>query len=185
MIEETTTKESKAMYIRTLVLIFFTGLCVHLPLSAQQISRSVLSSGGATISNGALILKSTVGQAVIGTATNAERQQKLGYWQRAGGLITGVDRIFDGLSDRFRLKQNYPNPFNSVTTIRFTVPRQTHVSLVLFDLMGRQVATLVDEELAAGEYQVRLEASHLTSGVYFYRMLAGAFMQIRKLTVLK
>jgi len=158
---------------------------VHLPLSAQQISRSVLASGGATTSDGVLTLKSTVGQMVIGTTASAGRQQKLGYWHRAGALITDVDQIAEGFPDRFRLEQNYPNPFHSVTTIRFAVPRQTHVHLVLFDLMGRRVATLVNKELAAGEYQVRLEASHLTSGVYFYRMSAGAFVQIRKLTVLK
>lgn len=100
-------------------------------------------------------------------------------------IIDAVAEGNDGQPARFILQQNYPNPFNPNTTIRFTVARQSHVTLTIFDILGREVLTLVDEMLAAREYRIRFDGSNLPNGVYFYRLKAGKFSQTKKLTLLK
>jgi hypothetical protein len=85
----------------------------------------------------------------------------------------------------YQLKQNYPNPFNPSTTIRFSLPQRGHVRLKVFDVNGREVATLVDGELAAGNHAVRFEANGLARGLYFYKITAGKFSQTRKAVLMK
>ena len=92
----------------------------------------------------------------------------------------------------FKLYQNYPNPFNPTTTIKYAIPvvdanfaSTTLVSLKLFDVLGRQVATLVNEVKPAGEYEVEFNASNLPSGIYFYKFQAGSFTSTKKMILLK
>ncbi len=86
----------------------------------------------------------------------------------------------------FSLSQNYPNPFNPMTTIEFTLAEDSKVSLKIYDILSRQVMTLVNEELKAGElHQIPFDASGLSSGVYFYRLDAGKNSMVKKLTLLK
>jgi hypothetical protein len=85
----------------------------------------------------------------------------------------------------FGLLQNYPNPFNPSTTIRYELPRTSHVTLTVYDLLGREVATLVDGLEEPGYKSVQFNAGNLASGVYLYRLTAGDFVQTRKLLVLK
>jgi hypothetical protein len=84
----------------------------------------------------------------------------------------------------FKLWQNYPNPFNPTTTIRFTLPRRAHVTLAVFDGLGRPVAVLLDDERESGVHDLVFDASALSSGVYFYRLHAGDFRQTMKLVLL-
>ena len=93
----------------------------------------------------------------------------------------------------FSLDQNYPNPFNPTTTIQFTLPERLRVTLKLFDILGKEVATLVDKEMAMGVHKVLFDATDFASGVHFYRIQAKsensdarqAFVQSRKLIFLK
>lgn len=85
----------------------------------------------------------------------------------------------------FQLLQNYPNPFNPSTTIRFSLPQREQVTLKVFDVLGREVATLVDGELSAGEHSVVYNTKQLSSGVYFYRLRAGNFVQQKKMEMVK
>ena len=85
----------------------------------------------------------------------------------------------------YALDQNYPNPFNPSTTIRYRVPKAGNVVLTVVDLLGREVAVLVNEQKQAGAYEVRLNGSKLASGVYFYRMVAGAFSQTKTMMLVK
>ena len=85
----------------------------------------------------------------------------------------------------FTLFQNYPNPFNPSTNISFNIPRRSFVSLKVFDLIGREVATLVSEELSIGSYTQQWNASGIPSGVYFYRLHAGSFTETKKLVLLR
>jgi len=87
--------------------------------------------------------------------------------------------------DQFDLRQNFPNPLNPSTTISFNIPQQSHVKLVVYDVLGREVRTLVDEEKAPGRYTVDFDASNFPSGVYLYRMVAGNFTQVRKMVLVK
>jgi len=86
---------------------------------------------------------------------------------------------------KFELGQNYPNPFNPVTTIKYSVPRQSLVKLVIYDILGREVKTLVNEMRTAGTYEAVFDASQISSGVYFYRMESGDFTDVKKLVILK
>ncbi|RMH62204.1 MAG: T9SS C-terminal target domain-containing protein [Bacteroidetes bacterium] len=103
------------------------------------------------------------------------------------GEDTGVaiDTGSPDLPDRFALHANYPNPFNPRTTIRYDVREAVHVRLTVYDLMGRQVATLVDGPQAPGRRQVTFEAGRLASGVYFYRIEMGRFEAVRSMTLLR
>jgi hypothetical protein len=83
------------------------------------------------------------------------------------------------------LGQNYPNPFNPVTSIRYQLPEQCHVNLKIFDVLGREITTLVNEQKEAGEYNVIWNAEGIFSGVYFYRMTAGSFSETKKLLLLR
>jgi hypothetical protein len=85
----------------------------------------------------------------------------------------------------FSLEQNYPNPFNPVTTIRFGLAMTVNVNLTIYDILGRRVDVLVNERMGAGYHQVTFDGTHLASGVYFYRIQAGDFVQTRRLLLLK
>jgi hypothetical protein len=85
----------------------------------------------------------------------------------------------------FALEQNYPNPFNPTTTINFDVPNASNVILKVYDVLGNEITTLVNEELSPGSYEATFDGSGLSSGVYFYRMQAGDFVEIRKLVLQK
>jgi hypothetical protein len=85
----------------------------------------------------------------------------------------------------YGLEQNFPNPFNPTTSIAYEIPAFSHVTMKVYDMLGREVATLVNEEKPAGRYTVQFNASGLASGVYLYEMEAGSFVQIRKLVVLR
>ena len=128
----------------------------------------------------------TFGQIAIGQSSNASIMSKAGFWYQTVDIITSIEAIpNDLLPKEFRLEQNYPNPFNPTTTIQFALPKRSAVTLKLFDILGREVATLVDEELQAGEYKVIFEAEALPSGVYFYRIQTEGLVKTRKLTLLK
>ncbi len=85
----------------------------------------------------------------------------------------------------FSLSQNYPNPFNPSTTIEFALPAPGFVTLSIFNILGEKVATLVSEELTAGSYKYHWDATELTSGIYFYRIQTGLFVEIKKMLLLK
>jgi carboxypeptidase D len=85
----------------------------------------------------------------------------------------------------FSLMQNYPNPFNPTTVISYQLPANCLVSLKVFDLLGRETATLVQEEQKTGRYEVSLDGSHLASGVYFYRLQAGLHSETKKLFLIR
>jgi hypothetical protein len=89
------------------------------------------------------------------------------------------------MPDRFLLFQNFPNPFNPSTTIRFAIPQRSRVTLALFDLLGRHVATLLEGEEEAGYHQVRFDGSNLASGIYFCRFTAGDFAAMKRLLLLR
>ncbi len=113
-------------------------------------------------------------------------------------LPTGIESISSEIPSSFELRQNYPNPFNPTTTIRFLLSQTPHnppfnqrgeigrfVTLKVFDVLGREVATLVDGELNAGKHSVVFNAQGMPSGVYFYRLRAAGFIQTKKMLISK
>ena len=117
--------------------------------------------------------------------TNNTIYQTLVVIQRTVDVPTAVEALNSSLPAAFSLEQNYPNPFNPSTTIRFSLPQLAPVVVRVFDILGGEQAVLVHETLQAGTYAVDFDASHLASGVYFYRVDAGGHSLTRKLTLVK
>lgn len=86
---------------------------------------------------------------------------------------------------KYKLSQNYPNPFNPLTTIKYEIPERSFVSIKIYDVLGNAIATLVDEEKPAGSYEVLFNGRELSSGIYFYTLTSGNFMNTKKLILLK
>jgi ligand-binding sensor domain-containing protein len=137
-----------------------------LPASAGLVDSNVYSLA---VHNGSLF---------AGTST-------MGVWKRPLSEITSVCKPRPAVPKEFGLSQNHPNPFNPKTVISYQLPVISKVSLKVYDILGRTVATLVDREKAAGSYSVAFDASKLSSGVYFYRLEAGTYGETRKLILLK
>jgi endo-1,4-beta-xylanase len=98
---------------------------------------------------------------------------------------TGVELSTSGLPTQFQLEQNFPNPFNPTTTIHYSISKTSPVSLKVYDMLGREVQTLVNTMQSPGQYTVTLNAQTLGSGVYFYRLNAGNFTETKKLMLVK
>lgn len=93
--------------------------------------------------------------------------------------------VFVGAPTVFSLSQNFPNPFNPSTLISYQIPVDSKVNITVYDLLGNVIAVLVNEEKAAGSYEIKYDASSLSSGVYFYKLLAGEFVSTKKMNLLK
>jgi hypothetical protein len=105
---------------------------------------------------------------------------------RGGNVTTDVRQSGSMVTpDNFALQQNYPNPFNPTTIIKYQLPKSSYVTLKVFDLLGREISILVDGLKEAGFHEASLDGSQLTSGVYFYRLQAGSFIETRKLVLLR
>jgi len=96
---------------------------------------------------------------------------------------------YNNNSAEYSLTQNYPNPFNPSTKINYSIPKMGFVTLKVYDILGREVATLVDKEKPAGNYEVEFSAkggaTDLSSGIYFYKFQAGDFVETRKMVLLR
>lgn len=97
----------------------------------------------------------------------------------------GIQNISAEIPGGFSLSQNYPNPFNPVTNIVFSLPKSGLTKLKVFDITGKEIAVLVNQNLSAGTYNVDFDASHLSSGTYFYMMEANEFREVKKMVVVK
>ena len=105
---------------------------------------------------------------------------------REGGVILDVYEKDEKIMPKeFALYQNYPNPFNPSTFIIFDLPREAKVKLGVYDVMGRLVKVLIDEQMQAGRYRVEFRGDGLASGVYFYRLEAGGFVSVKKMVLVK
>jgi hypothetical protein len=101
------------------------------------------------------------------------------------GNPTGIISSSGPVPAEYSLSQNYPNPFNPSTEIKFDIPKTSSVKLIVFDILGRKISTLVDRDLQQGSYSVNWNASNLPSGVYFYKINAGDFTAVKKLVLVK
>ncbi|MCU0343316.1 MAG: T9SS type A sorting domain-containing protein, partial [Ignavibacterium sp.] len=90
-----------------------------------------------------------------------------------------------GAPKKFELSQNYPNPFNPTTTISYNIPEATNVKLTIYNLLGQEIKTLVNEFKESGVHTINFDASELNSGLYIYKLQAGSFVQTRKMTLVK
>lgn len=108
-----------------------------------------------------------------------------GIYRKTIASFTGITQTSNNIPDKFSLSQNYPNPFNPETNIKFGLPKQSHVSLIVYNQLGQSVAELVNSELAAGEYQYNFDAARLPSGIYYYKLQSGDFSETKKMILVK
>ena len=89
------------------------------------------------------------------------------------------------IADKFELLQNYPNPFNPTTSIQYAISNRQFVSLKIYDVLGNEVASLVNEEKSVGVYEVMFDATGLSSGMYLYKLQAGSYVETKKMVLLR
>jgi hypothetical protein len=156
--------------------------------------QEVVSDDGATLSQAITYLDMLIDDGLVRNDLNAVFIAKLinkGRMVPSGTIPTDLPQIsYLPRLGKFRLQQNFPNPFNPTATIRFEIARPAHVRLNVYDIRGRLVKTLVDELRQANSYQVVWDGTNnsggaVASGVYFYRMTAGSFVQTHKMMLLK
>lgn len=171
-----------ASYLGTMLCIF----AVNALSQNTFVNWSTFDMGFGVPTASNTVIKSAVGQAFVGTSLQANTRLESGFLADTllRGMLVAV-REDKSLPAVFALRQNYPNPFNPSTTIRYELPKAAYVTLLIYSVLGQTVETLVDEEQSAGFYQVKVEASRLSSGVYFYRLLAGTFIETKKLLLVR
>jgi hypothetical protein len=163
-------------------------------VSANRVARfntqtNTWSSLGTGSSNG-------VNEAVSALAVVGNEVFVGGWFTEAGGVSANyvarwnsgtsrVEQLSPTAPKTFLLEQNYPNPFNPSTTIRYQLPVASEVKLEVYDVLGKKIATVVNERQSAGSYQVVWNASGLSSGTYFYRLQAGTFVETKKMIMVK
>jgi hypothetical protein len=186
----------KDRILYTVILLF--GIFSLFDVFPQQVSKSVIASGGKSMQNSSYKVNGTVGQSFIGFSSNSIQQNKNGFWYQINSLITAVEQTKGEFPDAYKLEQNYPNPFNPTTTIKYAIPNnQTSsqlgkgrtevgfVTLNVYDILGKKVTTLINKTIQPGIYEVIFNAKDLPSGVYIYRIRAGSFIQSKKLLLMK
>jgi endo-1,4-beta-xylanase len=155
---------------------------------ADTLQQGRYSSGTwAVLASAMTSAKAAMGKDYSATVSAADTlgQARTGLKSALDGLVlTGVDQAAERPSS-YALSQNFPNPFNPTTVVRYQAPVASSVRLVVYDLLGREVAVLVNEQKAPGEYEVVFNASGLSSGVYMYRLSAGDFTATRRMVVLR
>jgi hypothetical protein len=105
-------------------------------------------------------------------------------WHFTVGLV-GISNNNNGVPNEFRLYNNYPNPFNPYSTIKFDIAKATDVKMVVFNILGQEVSTLINGHMGAGSYSVIWDGTNYPSGAYFYKITAGSFTSIKKMVMVK
>lgn len=167
-----------------MLLVFFFFLQSKTFSQTSAIPWSSFNNGFGVPGSANTSVTSAVGQNFVGTMQQGNTRIESGFLFPV--LITAVDE--NGVKQipmSYKLYQNYPNPFNPGTTIQFDIPKLSKVTLKIIDMLGREVAILVDEQLQPGEHKVIFDTGKLTSGVYFYRLQAEEFSATKKLMLLK
>ena len=135
---------------------------------------------------GNTMVKSIVGQNFVGTTQQSNTQAIGGFLADTLFRSTIVDvNDQEQLPTSYSLWQNYPNPFNPSTTIPFELPKESRVTLKVYNMLGQEVLTVLDEEKVAGRYDLRIDGASLASSVYFYRLIAGDYVSTKKFLLLK
>jgi hypothetical protein len=174
------------------LLLLISALTPRCALFAQpQIVSQSFGSGFANSKGAGSSIISVIGQPFVGEASGNGIFLRSGFGG-LGSTMTSVKASQEKIPMTYTLSQNYPNPFNPSTVIAFGIPEASYVSLQIFDIVGREVSTLVNEDLIAGNYRFTFIADHLSSGVYFYRIVAARksdngrrFIETKKFMLIK
>lgn len=187
----------------------FLNLYYNIPQNLTVTHSSTINANATsftvTANNGSFVALSVNGN-ILGTATATGSPQsipisgtmttgqvmkvvvtKQNYYRYEGNVNVGATGIGNGIDipKEYSLSQNYPNPFNPVTKINYALPKDGYVSIKVYDILGKEIATLVSEAKKAGYHSVDFDATSFTSGVYFYKINSGAFSDIKRMILVK
>jgi len=174
--------------VKHLILLmgFSLLLSIHLQTFSQnQISFAVNGNGGGIQANSAYVIVGTLGQSSIDRGDNTIHQTQSGFWSMYSQNVLQDVEGENKLPTEYRLEQNYPNPFNPSTIIKFGIPERTNVVIKIYDILGSEVITLINQEMDIGWYEVQFNASNYSSGIYIYRMQAGNYISTKKMLLVK
>jgi hypothetical protein len=176
--------------MKTITLVIISLILTLLNMNSVYAQHNIITvtsgNGGGTLHGASMNISGTIGQALVGSSHNNTLVVNSGFWYTIrSSLPTGIEPIERGNPAEFRLEQNYPNPFNPSTTIRFAIAESGFVSLKVYDLLGREVASLIHEELFAGRYNFVWDAEGIASGIYIYSLKTGSFHTNKRLILLK
>lgn len=138
--------------------------------------------------SGNRIFSMTANTSYVYCSTSAYQQDgdhTSGVFRHNLSIITNTQNNIGETPSTYRLSQNYPNPFNPITTIMFDIPKVTRVKIAVYDITGREVSVLVNENMQAGSYERQWDGSRSSSGVYFYKITSGDFVQTKKMLLIK
>ncbi len=170
-------------------ILFVLLLLFSVRISAQtsRVNWSLFSIGFGNSASVNLSVRSITGQPLFGNGSNSTTNIGSGFFYNpdATGFITEVNDEPDVIPTVYNLFQNYPNPFNPSTIISFSIPASSFVTIRIFDVLGSEVANLVNEEKSAGNYEITFDSSGLSSGVYLYKIQAGKFVETKKMILLR
>lgn len=175
----------KWIYQKIFLAVVIVTMITNTAYPQYQLSSGIFSSGGMTQSNSEYILSGTAGEVVTGKISGTAYQHNSGFWHvYSQSVITNVHDD-ETIPATFNMEQNYPNPFNPSTIIRFSVPENSNIILKVYDVLGNELITLLNEDKDAGWYDVHFDASAFASGVYIYRITAGNFISTKKMLMIK
>lgn len=166
----------------TLVISDIQSALPNLRLSRRALAIAPQSSDTITVT--AMPFVAGTYRDTLRIVSNAPNSPQLVRVSVQALLSSGRERLASR-PDKFELEQNYPNPFNPSTVIRYRIPVASDVTLKVYDMLGREMATLVNERQSAGQYSVAFNAQNLSSGTYFYRLVAGEFASVKKMLFVK
>lgn len=152
--------------------------------SPSNLALNTLGGNGITLVNNSKI--HIDGGELIAGASSEDAMGMQFYFDSTSTIkFSNIDVDTSMLVKDYKLEQNYPNPFNSTTTIEYSVPQKSNVTIKVYDVLGREVQTLVSEEKERGNYKIQLNASYLSSGIYFYKFSTNDYQSVKKLVLLK
>jgi hypothetical protein len=152
--------------------------------TAEPEAGAFNASGTDAIDAGEVIITNAYAQSgLAGSPVRIDAIRVGTTWE--GTLFSAVGNAPEDLPERFTLEQNYPNPFNPSTTIEYAIPHSGLVTLRVYNVLGEEIATLFDDTQPAGTFTAKWDASGIPSGVYFYRLTAGEYIQTRKMVLLR
>lgn len=171
---------------RRFILVGSVLLILVTAATAQiQMDRAVVSGGGQDMDGPSLRVRGTLGQTSIGIIGGPSYRMEVGFWYRSGAIASATEPL---PAHVWGLQGNHPNPFNPSTTIRFSLPTDTHVSLVIYNARGERVRTLMDASPGVGEHEAVWRGrddrdAAVASGVYFARLVSEHGVLTRKMVL--
>ncbi len=170
-------------FIELFIIAIMVLFAPHKVFGQYNLVADVISCSASVSNSSGFNLTGTIGQPITENANNSDFQLYSGFWF-AADIITDIDED-SFLPNEYKLFNNYPNPFNPSTTIKYQLKKRGNVTLILYNSLGKRIRTLVNDNKEAGVYSVNFNASNISSGVYFYRLISEKFVETKRMILLK